>query len=219
MSPQHVERGRLIVPLRSEKTPPAEPGAPAPAAAAYGGGPLLTAVEVYTIFWGATWQQAPQNGLVPQINKFFDYILTSCLMDLLAQYSVPGQAIGHGTRIGSTTITNSEPGGGGGQITDAQVQQALQQWTTDGKIPGPTRNTLYFVYLPPGVTVTDPQGGQSCQAMCGYHWYAGDRHYAVMPDLGCQNCQDTGHATFEDITAVSSHELCEAITDPEPWTG
>src|SRR6266576_184904 len=51
----------------------------------YRGGPLLTAVEVFTVFWGAEWQQAPQSALVTNLNLFFDFILTSALMDQLAR--------------------------------------------------------------------------------------------------------------------------------------
>src|SRR5579859_1044497 len=76
----------------------------------YHQGKVLTAVEVFTVFWGTTWGKSPQNQIVGEINGFFDAILTSSLMDVLAEYSVPGQTIGHGSRIGSATVTNSEPG-------------------------------------------------------------------------------------------------------------
>ncbi len=62
----------------------------------YRGGPLLTAVEVFTVFGGAEWKQAEQSALVTNMNLFFDYILTSALMDQLGEYSVPGKNIGHG---------------------------------------------------------------------------------------------------------------------------
>lgn len=188
----------------------------------YGGGPLLTAVEVYTIFWGAAWLLPAQSGLPPQLNQFFDFIVTSPLLDLLAQYSVPGQTIGHGSRIGTSTITTSEPGGGSLQVTDAQIQQALQGWIANGTIPQASSNTLYFVYLPPGVTASDPQGEVSCQRMCGYHWFIAGANpqvfYAAVPFLDCDGC--LGPLTqIEAFTSTSSHELSEAITDPQLWTG
>src|SRR5262249_21870885 len=147
--------------------------------------------QVYTIFWGAAWQQPAQGALLTQLNQFFDSILASSLLDLLAEYSVSGQGIGHGQRIGSTTITNSEPGGTSRQVTDAQIQQALQGWMANGTIPRANANPLYIVYLPPGVTATDPQGDVSCQQMCGYHWFVAGNpevYYAVMPFPGCGGC-------------------------------
>ncbi len=35
-------------------------------------GPLRTAVEVFTIFWSAAWQQQAQNALIGKLNQFFD---------------------------------------------------------------------------------------------------------------------------------------------------
>jgi hypothetical protein len=206
-----------IVPMHTHVQPLA-----APAHLSYNNGPLLTAVEVTTIFWGAAWQQPAQSGLVPQVNQFFDFVLTSSLLDLMAQYSVPGNSIGHGSRIGTVTVTGSEPGGGTNQVSDAQIQTALQGWISNGAVAAANANTLYFVYLPPNVTVTDPQGGASCTQLCGYHWYiAGTNpeiYYAVMPFPGCGGCLGS-LGQFEALTSISSHELCEAITDPEPWSG
>src|SRR5437868_13174764 len=61
----------------------------------YRNGPLIQAAEVFVIFWGAAWQQVPQSGQIQQINQFFDFVLTSALMDQLSEYSVSGQTIGH----------------------------------------------------------------------------------------------------------------------------
>jgi hypothetical protein len=157
---------KIVVPMHRPGLVTAAPAAQL----TYGGGNLLTSVEVFTVFWGAAWQQPAQSPLVSQLNQFFDSILGSELVDLLGEYSVPGMTIGHGQRTGTTTVTNSEPGGGSGQVTDAQIQQALQNWIAAGTIPATDSNTLYFVYLPPDVTVSDPPGGQSCQQLCGYHW-------------------------------------------------
>src|SRR5882724_4678412 len=60
----------------------------------YRGGPLLTSVEVFTVFWGAAWSQSPQSVVMKNMNLFFDYILASALMDQLCEYSVPGKNIG-----------------------------------------------------------------------------------------------------------------------------
>ena len=205
-------RPRLIVPLRRPPEEEAAARAAAPPHLTYHGGPLLTNVEVFTIFWGAAWQDPAQVGLVNQVNQFFDFILTSSLLDLLAEYGVPGKAIGHGKRTGTKTITASEPGGGTGTIDDTGIQQALQGWIADGTVPQPTANSLYFLYFPPGVTIT-LQGQASCQVFCGYHNVVGGNvYYAVEPYITCAGC--TFGQIIDSLTKVSSHELCEAITDP-----
>ncbi len=212
---------RVIVPLLGQS---AAPPPDTPPHLNYAGGHLLTSVQVYTIFWGAAWQQVGQSGLIAQVNAFFDAVLTSSLLDLLAEYSdsASGQVIGHGQRIGTLTVTDTEPGGGSGQVSDAQIQQALQGWVAAGTVPAANANTLYFVYLPPNVTATDPQGGQSCAQLCGYHWFIDgtnpEVYYAVMPFPGCAGCLGT-LTPIEALTSTSSHELCEAITDAHPWTG
>jgi len=144
----------------------------------YRSGPLLTAVEVFTIFWGAEWKQAPQSALVTSMNLFFDYILTSALLDQLGEYSVPGKTIGHGKRTGTITLTSPAPTT---SVQDSAIQQLLQQEIAAKNLPAPGPNSLYFFFLPPGVTVV--QGGSaSCVDFCGYHdATSGNIFYAVMP--------------------------------------
>jgi hypothetical protein len=186
-----------------------------PAQLVYNNGPLLTNVQVYTIFWGSAWQQSPASDTVTNINNFFDYILTSPLMDQLAEYSVQGQTIGHGSRVGTTTITTPDPGT---TVSDSDIQQMINNGIANNTLPQPNANMLYFVYLPSGVTVT--QGGSSsCQDFCGYHDNInGQIFYAVMPYPDCQGCLGS-LATFDALTSTSSHELSEAITDPIPGQG
>jgi hypothetical protein len=180
----------------------------------YRGGPLLSAVQVFNFFWGTAWQglQAP---LVQEINQFFDFVLTSALMDQLAEYSVPGSAIGHGSRAGAVILSTDPPS----TIADADIQQLIrQEISSDAAVPQPSANSLYFVFLPPGVTITI-DGQASCSNLCGYHSdINGGTFYAVMPYPDCSGCTGT-LAVLDALTSTSSHELCEAITDPVPGRG
>src|SRR5229473_7876501 len=105
----------------------------------YRGGPLLTAVEVFTVFWGVEWKQAPQIALVTNLNLFFDYILMSALMDQLGEYSVPGKNIGHGKRTGTAVLTSPAPNT---SVQDSEIQQLLQQEIAAKNIPAPSPNSL-----------------------------------------------------------------------------
>jgi hypothetical protein len=208
-----------IVPVHSveELASPAHGAAPPPPPLlTYRGGPLLSAVEVFTVFWGPAWSTSPESDLASSLNEFFDFVLTSALLDELAEYGAPGKPIGHGRRIGSATITTPRLRH---SISDGAIQHALQhEIASNPAFPPPGPNTLYFLYLPPGVSVV--QGGsRSCQAFCGYHNdIGGNIFYAVMPFPGCTGC--TGTLTpLEALTSTSSHELCEAITDPVPGQG
>jgi hypothetical protein len=199
-----------IVPLRLEALAPV--GAPQ---LTYRGGPLLSEAQVFVLFWGDAWQQDPQVALVQQINSFFDYVLTSEVMDQLAEYSVPGSAISHGTRTGSLELTTAPPS----SVSDGDLKQLIQQEiSSDPAVPQPTSSSLYFVFLPPGVTV-GLNGGASCVNFCGYHSdIDGKVFYAVMPYPDCSGCEG-GLSVIDALTATTSHELCEAITDPVPGQG
>ena len=181
----------------------------------YRDGPLLTAVEIFTIFWGQAWQQPVNRNILDQMNAFFDYIVSSKLIDLLHEYSVPGRTIAHGKRIGTVNLNSSEPGS---SVEDASIQQFLTKEIGAGALPGATSNTLYFVFLPPGTQVVRG-GSASCKSFCGYHDATpSDIFYAVMPFPGCPGCTG-GLASLDALTSTTSHELCEAITDPIPGQG
>jgi hypothetical protein len=182
----------------------------------YHNGHLLGAVEVFTIFWGRQWTSAKKKALAGQVNSFFDAILAGPLIDQLAEYGVAGQKIGHGKHVGTTTVTSPSLSH---SISDGAIQHFLQQQIgSNSAVPQPTPNSLFFVYLPPGISVA--QGGaRSCQAFCGYHNDIGGQiFYAVMPYPGCAGCTG-GLSTLDALTSTSSHELCEAITDPVPGQG
>ena len=192
----------------------AAPAAAPPAHLVYFGGALLTNVQVYNIFWGKKWSAAPGAGIATQLNDFYKAILVSPLIDQLAEYNVPGQSIGHGSLIGSKIITANAPVG---SLTDTTVRTQLKAWISAHTVPQTTRNTLYFIYLDPGI-VSIMGGSKSCTSYCGYHDAVGKVYYAVMPYPSCAGCLG-GLAAFDALTGTSSHELCEAITDPVPGSG
>ncbi len=224
---------RTIVPVAPLGVAPISPaGAPA---LQYHGGPVIEAVQVLPIFWGAQWQTGTNAPIITAINDFFNAVLTSSLMEMLSEYSTPSTQIKHGSLLSSVIKSDTEPGSGS-QVTDGQIQTALQGWISaqDGTVVQPTENTLYFIYLPSGVTASLPDSDGtdtdiSCAAtnkatntkgMCGYHssYVKGSTvYYAVIPlDIGtCINCSAYGASQIERLTVVSSHELCEAITNPD----
>ena len=193
-------------------------GAAAPPAAApgvlplvYHGGPLISAVEVFTVFLGSAWQTT-QQATAARLNAFFQFVLTSPLLDQLAEYGVPGFPIGHGKLTGTLTVPGALPH----VMRNARVQLVLQRLIAANRVPPPNPNTLYFVFLPPGV-VSELDGELSCQTFCGFHdsfpGSGGAVPYAVIPFSTCPGCT-RGFDIVDSLTRVASHELCEAITNP-----
>jgi hypothetical protein len=222
---QYFMNPRKVVPLISLEPPapatvPAVGAAAAPALAPtphlqYHGGPVIGSVEVVLILWGGFWTQPAGVTLQANLNSFFDFILTSVFMDTLQEYNTPSTVIRKGRRV-ATVNDPTQPGNpiaGGTTVSDAQIQQKLQMLIANHTVPATTPNTLYFVYLPPNTVVTF-QGGASCQAFCGYHEHINNNiFYAVEPFITCAGC--SFGPILDSLTKVSSHELAEAITDPD----
>ena len=207
---------RRIVPPAAFEARGVAPAIEPPPALTNHGGPLLGSVQVVPIYWGAAWSETANSQLAAQLDGFFDFILTSEYMDLLAEYSTATTTIEHGVRLPSVRITNSEPGstvGSRRQVTDGQIQTSLQGFIANGTVPATTADTLYFVYLPPGV-VSILGTDRSCSGFCGYHNHIGGVRYAVIPFANCSGCSFPGEF-LDTLTEVSSHELAEAITDPD----
>ena len=193
----------------------AVPAAPTPLLT-YRDGPLIESVQVYNLYIGSAWSSGDAKTIAAGLDGFFKFVLTSALIDQLAEYSVPNYKITHGKFVGSKVLSSIAPPP---SVTDAWMQTTLQQAiAAGGGVPKAEPNVLYFLYLPPGVTLTQG-GGKSCQAFCGYHDdIDGKIFYAAMPYANCNGCLG-GLSTLDAMTSVSSHELCEAITDPVPGTG
>jgi hypothetical protein len=188
----------------------------APPQLTYRGGPLLAQVEVYTLYLGSAWAAPALGKIANDINKFFDSVLASDLIGGLSEYSTGPYHIASGRFIGTTILSDVEPAN---SVTDEWIRSKLVELTNPGSaLPSPSSNLLYFVYLPPGVSLV-LGGSKSCQAFCGYHdQIDGKLFYAAMPYPNCNGCLGS-LSTFQALTSTSSHELCEAITDPIPGEG
>ncbi len=175
----------------------------------YYGGPVLSNVRVYTVFWNAS------VNYQSQLPGFYQTIIQSPYFDWLSEYDTPTQSIGRGT-FGGTIVDDAPPAGT--TIDDSQIQQEVDRLITAGRLPANTDgNDLYMFYFPPGLTIT--QGGQSsCQAFCAYHGTLSRNgqytYYGVVPDLGGACASGCGNSDqFSNTTSVSSHEMIEAVTD------
>src|SRR3984893_6660558 len=104
----------------------------------YRGGPLLTQVEVYTLYLGSAWA-APALGKVSNdINRFFGSVLASDLIGGLSEYSTDAYQIASGRFIGTTILSGVEPAT---SVTDEWIRSKLVELTNAGSaIPAPSSN-------------------------------------------------------------------------------
>lgn len=182
----------------------------------YRGGPLLPNVEVFTIFWGPKWKTGSYNTIRASINSFFIDVLSGPLMAQMSEYDTPNYKFGNGKLLGSIVVTTAVPVD---TVTDNYIKIHLQNWIRTNKaFPKIGPNTLYFLYVQDGITVTADTDA-SCKTFCGYHDACkSGAYYAVMPYPACAGCLG-GLSPLNVLTATSSHELCEAMTDPIPGSG
>src|SRR5438876_4557572 len=87
------------------------------------GGPLLTAVEVVTVCWGAAWNEATAQATAQSLNGFFQFVVSSPYIDQLSEYNTPQQKIGAGRFAGTARVTDPAPGA---SVTDSGIQQMLE---------------------------------------------------------------------------------------------
>jgi hypothetical protein len=187
----------------------------------YHGGTLLTAVSAQAVYLGSDWQNTStlqtQKG---QLDQFVSTIVQSPYMDMLTN---AGYNVGRGTSTAGAidNLTLNKTSG----VTDSQIRADIQAMITAGQVQAPGANNLYVVYVEPGVVI-NTSFGASNTAFLGYHGaFAGhaaggaaaDIHYAVIAYPGAPNfsASSQGFASnLDDLTAVSSHEIAEAVTDP-----
>jgi hypothetical protein len=174
--------------------------APEPGAAKFvdRGGAILPAVQLYLIYWGSAWTHTPPAAPTPdQITTAVQTVLDSSYLSGLAQY----RGIGRGSVRGSAVITTSGPSPG---FTDNDVSAFLAGQIDAGAVPGPDagNQTLYAVIVPAGIH----SGEGNLDGAHSYDKRQGQRiHYVWTADSG-----DLARAT-----RITSHELVEAVTDPE----
>ena len=197
----------------------------------YYGGPVISNVKVYAVFWTASVDGTIQKN----IGGFYKAISNSNHMDILTQYNTSGitaidgragtgQTIGRGSYGGDYVIipqTTQKTA-----LDDKDVQVELESQIANHVLPAPDENSLYMIYFPPGVSITI-EGQTSCSAFCAYHnGYAsskfGSVFYGIMPDLSSIGCSfGCGFSPdhLKQSTIISSHEFFEAVSDAFPTPG
>ena len=180
---------------------------------ATGGGALIQHVKVVDVFY------SPNFKYKAMLEDFYKGILQSPYMDWLSEYNVTSYKIGRGSFVTSVEDTNVNPT----TVKQINPETYLKGLITAGKVPPPDDDTMYMLYFPSGIDPSDGSG-PSCIAKgdyCAYHssyqaTNGQNVRYGVMPDMEAGSCaMGCGPQGFQSFTDVSSHELIEAVTDPD----
>jgi hypothetical protein len=182
------------------------------------GGPVLASIQAQAVYLGSGW-----NGATP-----FDGFLNTTVNGTSAAPSpylamLKNAAFTGVTGAGSTLADVNDPVSLSGTVTDAGIQTELQNQIKSGALQ-PNTNSLYFVFVQPNVVVSFGNGQDSTNTFLAYHSsfsYNGSLvRYAVVPNHGTAgNAQDAWLTSpFDSMTVAASHEMAEAITDPDGST-
>jgi hypothetical protein len=178
-------------------------------------GPVLSTPRIVTVTWASDTNAATYQA-------FDDAIGTSDFWKPVTEYGV-----GPATSVAADhVVVTTDP-------TSPWDASAIDQWTKQmiAAAPGngwptPDAQTVYIVYVPANVSVTD-QGQDACNIEGGYHTSLSNSSLknGVAYALVLQSCgPEFGLDTVSNATITASHELIEATTDPHPgfapaWTG
>jgi hypothetical protein len=182
----------------------------------YHGGPLLQNVQVESVYLGQAWTtNSTLQQQTSQTDAFLQYFTSSPYMDALAQYNV-----GHGTFVKNDVIAQNPAGGN--TIDDSQIRSILDSQISSGQLNQPTGNSLYVFFTAPGVTVTAGNENSSAD-FAGYHDVFRDSagaavYYAVIP-YPTGNVSSLALSSIQQETLILSHEISEAVTDPDTQSG
>jgi hypothetical protein len=185
-------------------------------AVVYHDGALLPNVEAQAVYLGSDWSDNPTlHSQVQYVEGFLQYIVNSPFMDMLTR---AGYRVGPGTFDQGRVDIADLPGAlsPDGTLDDQAIQAILQARIDSGDLQSPDSNRLYLVFLPPGQEVQ--LDGSLLGGTGGYHdSFLG--HDASGNPLRVRYSVTLYPPTSDptsDLTAITSHELAEAVTDPDP---
>ena len=181
--------------------------APATTTVTSGSGKRLRNAVVDLIFWGDAWQASPQpNPSLSQIVNDAASILAGPYQMRVSQYGATPATLG--------TVFVSVPGNNPPtNYQTSNVQNLITSAIEGGALPEPdeeTRDVLHLVFMPPGTNAPPNLGG--------LHTFANYTDYDFPFDFDINDRSHIAWVAFGNrafISSVFSHEVVEALTDPE----
>jgi hypothetical protein len=183
------------------------------------GGNVLPQVQAQALYLGNEFSSAPANTETATLDAFLKDITGGPYMQALSR---AGYNVGPGSAVAGAV--DNVPLTAGSLIPDSLIRSRLQADINSGLLQAPNANTLYVVYVEPDVAVNLGAGqGTTQQGILGYHTafvglnQTAIRYAVVVSPGGAAHNSVLPEATtaIDQLTAVTSHELAEAVTDPD----
>jgi hypothetical protein len=178
------------------------------------------------MYYGSNWSG---NSTAGQFEDFLKYLVDSPYVDMLTN---AGYQVGRGSWDQGIIHPANLPAGS--NLLDSTIRNTIQSELNLGHLKNPDANRLYVVFVQANVVVTDDFSGSSSsrfepQGFVGYHNSfkgfdasrnpAAIRYAIVVTPGGAFNTISSTLPTFDQMTSAASHEIAEAVTDPDPNSG
>ncbi len=170
-------------------------------------GPVIATPHLQLVFWGAGWKAAGEPS-VGEVEAAAGTLVSGRYLAGLAEY----RGIGPGKLLRSVLAPESEPPQ---RFSDPDSVRLLKELFEARRLPEPDDDSaiVYCVIMPSGVTYENAN-------VIGQHSYFHFWDVQLAPfdvDLAvpCHYAWVTNDGTLDGITTVLSHELAEAVTDPQ----
>src|SRR5579864_7590745 len=183
------------------------------------GGPILSNVQAQALYLGADWATGSISSQVTTFDNFLQKTVTGTYLPMLGNAGFTGVHAGTTTTGAIDNVTNLPS-----DLLDSQIQTYLASAITGGQVQANGNNTLYFVFVQDNIVVDFGNGETSVNAFLAYHSSFINNgqliRYAVIPYHGGSvgNAQDPWLNVQDSTTLAASHELAEAVTDPDGTT-
>ena len=171
----------------------------------YNGGPILTAPELVSFYWGA-FTQAEIGGMQDWLKAFAGY-----LSNQGAPVGQEQPILQYGTFGGTVGASHTESAAPA-SATETEVKNKILALQQSGQLPPFSQQRLFLVFT------KEVQFTDYGTKWCGYHGsWGGGQYFAICPYPSAGGCgADNPIPSWQSVT---SHEILEAATDPDVGSG
>jgi hypothetical protein len=195
----------------------------------YLGGDVVADAQVVVVYWG---EQMDNGVLQTRLDQFYRRLAASHYFEPLTEYAAKGKRPGRVSFVKSVQIRLNDTR----TIDTVELARELDRQIASGVLPPATDSTIYMVHLGTKVRAMMgsnifgvPFGAMAGNGFCAYHYTArvqvptpfpliavfGQKiRIGVIPDQAVGNCLNGGDF-FATTTSAASHELVEAIVNPD----
>jgi len=166
----------------------------------YHGGPIISKPRQFTVFAGAGWTD---SGNRSREASFSDLLaaMGPVNRENLERFQVRTNSWSSASREESLGLVD------GSTVSDLKIQAALSDMFEKGSVPGPDPNTIYVIFLAPGITSTLGQ-------MIGGKHYVAYHNFFHLNDVQVHYVVATFESPRKAARSAAARALIDAIINP-----